>query len=165
MTTNFDVLVIGGGPAGMSASIAACDEGAKVAIVERDYRLGGILNQCIHNGFGLHYFGEELTGPEFSSRFINMLKDTSVEVLSNGMVLQLTKDKDVYVASSTGYKHLTAKAIILAMGCRERGRGAIGTPGDRCAGVFPAGTAQRYMNMDGFSVGKKVVILGSGDIG
>lgn len=162
----YELIIIGAGPAGLAAAVQAYKSGLKkVLIIERDNELGGVLNQCVHNGFGLHYFKEELTGPEFSSRFIEMLKSTDVEVLSNAMVLEINPQKQVKVACQEGYKTLQAQSVILAMGCRERGRGAIGTPGSRCSGIYPAGQAQRYMNMDGFSVGKRVVILGSGDIG
>lgn len=162
----YQLVIIGAGPAGLASAVQAYKSGLrKILIIERDNELGGVLNQCVHNGFGLHYFKEELTGPEFSNRFINMLKETTVEVLSNAMVLEISKDKKVKVACKDGYKTIETETIILAMGCRERGRGAIGTPGSRCAGVYAAGQAQRYMNMDGFSVGKRVVILGSGDIG
>jgi len=162
----YELIIIGAGPAGLAAAVESYKQGLrKILIIERDNELGGVLNQCIHNGFGLHYFKEELTGPEFSGRFIEMLKETSVEVLSNAMVLEINKDKEVFVSCIEGYKKLQTQSIILSMGCRERSRGAIGTPGSRCAGVYPAGTAQRYMNMDGFCVGKRVVILGSGDIG
>ena len=135
-------------------------------IVERDKELGGILNQCIHNGFGLHRFKEELTGPEYAGRFIEMLRDTGVEVLLDTMVLEINAQHQVHVISAArGYEVLESKSIVLAMGCRERTRGAIGIPGDRPAGVFTAGSAQRYLNMEGYMVGKRVVILGSGDIG
>ena len=162
----YDLIIIGAGPAGLAAAVEAYDAGLeKILLVERDKELGGVLNQCIHNGFGLHLFKEELTGPEFAGRFINALKNSNVEVLSEAMVLEISREREIKVVCPQGYKTLQAKAIILAMGCRERGRGAIGTPGTRPAGVFPAGTAQRYMNIDGYSVGTKVVILGSGDIG
>ncbi len=162
----YDLIIIGAGPAGLSAAVSATEAGLeKILLIERDKELGGILNQCIHNGFGLHLFKEELTGPEFAGRFIELLKNTNVEVLSDTMVLEITPDHKVKVINKDGYQTLEGKSVLLAMGCRERTRGAISTPGDRGAGVFTAGAAQRYMNMDGYCVGKRVVILGSGDIG
>ena len=163
----FDVVIIGGGPAGMAAALGAREEGASVAILERDDRLGGILNQCIHNGFGLHYFGEELTGPEYAKRFRDkVLADSGITVFLEAMVLSLTEDKVVRAISPTaGLMELEAGAIVLAMGCRERSAGAIALAGTRPAGIYTAGMAQRLSNVEGYLVGKEVVILGSGDIG
>ncbi len=163
----YDLIVVGGGPAGLAAACAAWDGGLRsILVVERDGELGGILNQCIHNGFGLHYFKEELTGPEYAGRFINLLGQTGVEVRPDTMTLEITPDRRVHmVGRDTGYRVEAAKSIILAMGCRERTRGAIAIPGTRPAGVYTAGAAQRYVNLEGRMPGKRVVILGSGDIG
>ena len=163
----YDLIVVGGGPAGLAAACAAWDNGLrKILIVERDHELGGILNQCIHNGFGLHYFKEELTGPEYAGRFIQLLGQTGVEVRLDAMVLEVTPDRQVHMVSKKeGYRVEQARSIVLAMGCRERTRGAIGIPGSRPAGVYTAGAAQRYVNMEGWLPGNRVVILGSGDIG
>lgn len=165
-TVEYDVAVIGGGPAGMAAALAANKRGAKTVVIERDVRLGGILNQCIHNGFGLHYFGEEMTGPEYAARFEGLLAQTETEVLLNSMVLGISREKELSVLSpEKGFEKIKAKSIVLAMGCRERTAGAIALAGTRPAGVYTAGQAQKICNIDGYLVGKEVVILGSGDIG
>lgn len=163
----YDIVIIGGGPAGLAAAIAAKKQGTDdILILERDGELGGILNQCIHNGFGLHTFKEELTGPEYAGRFIQQVKDLEIPYLLHTMVLHIDKDKNItYVNREEGMCQVQAKAIILAMGCRERSRGALNIPGYRPAGIFSAGTAQRLVNMEGYLPGRKVVILGSGDIG
>lgn len=162
-----DLVIIGGGSAGIAAAISASENGCNdILLLERDHELGGILLQCIHNGFGLHRFGEELSGPAYAERFVSMLDKTNVSVKTSSMVLSISSDKKVsYVNPIDGYVTVQAKAIILAMGCRERTRGAIAIPGFRPSGVWTAGTAQKYLNMEGYLVGKKVFILGSGDIG
>lgn len=187
----YDLTVIGAGPAGLAAAYEAHKNGVKkILIIERDKVAGGILNQCIHNGFGLHHFKEELTGPEYAARFIQMVKTTDIELLLDAMVLDINADisndesseKEIssnseinsnargiktisLVSPTTGYREIKSHAVILSMGCRERSRGAIGIPGSRPAGIFTAGTAQRLINCEGLMVGKRVVILGSGDIG
>ncbi|HXK72159.1 MAG TPA: FAD-dependent oxidoreductase [Clostridia bacterium] len=164
---NFNLVIIGGGPAGMAAALEAYDLGIKdIAILERDDSLGGILKQCIHNGFGLHVFKEELTGPEYALRFSEKVKDTDITVMLNTMVIGADNNKTMYAVNPEyGFMTIKAKAVILAMGCRERPRGALRIPGANVAGIFTAGTAQRFVNMEGILPGSKAVILGSGDIG
>lgn len=164
----FDVAIIGGGPAGMAAALSARRAGAEhVVILERDIELGGILQQCIHNGFGLHRFREELTGPGYAGRFIRLVaEDKNITVYTDTMVLEVTEDKTIWAVSpNQGLVQITAKAVVFTMGCRERTRGAIRIAGYRPSGVFTAGAAQRMVNMEGFLPGKNIVILGSGDIG
>ena len=161
------LVIVGGGPAGLAAAVSARKNGIDdVLILERDSSLGGILNQCIHNGFGLHTFKEELTGPEYADRYIQMTQEKKIPYKLNTIVINITKNKEVtYINETDGLVTIKADAIILAMGCRERPRGALNIPGYRPSGIYSAGTAQRLMNIDGYKVGKEIVILGSGDIG
>lgn len=161
-----DIAIIGAGPAGLAAAVAAHDSGVKdILVIERDSEPGGILNQCIHNGFGLHRFGVELTGPEYAGRYEDMLIGTGVKIQLGTMVIGIENRVISCVSKENGYEEISAGAIVLAMGCRERNRGPIFVPGDRGSGVFSAGSAQRYLNIEGYLVGRRIVILGSGDIG
>ena len=161
-----DIVIIGGGPAGMAAAVAAYDSGVHdVVIIDREEKLGGILKQCIHNGFGLHKLGKELTGPEYAAHYEKAVADRGIKVFYETMVTDISDDRTVTAQNSEGILKIEAKAVVLAMGCRERSRGALNIPGTRPAGVYSAGTAQKLINCMGYSVGKRVVILGSGDIG
>ncbi|MDF2674344.1 MAG: FAD-binding protein [Clostridiales bacterium] len=164
---NRELVIIGGGPGGLAAAIEARKNGIRdILVLERDKNLGGILQQCIHNGFGLHVFGEQLTGPEYAERFVDELKSLNIDYYNDTMVLNVSKDRVITaVNSKEGLMNINAKGIILAMGCRERTRGALNIPGARPSGIFTAGAAQRFINIEGYMVGKKAVILGSGDIG
>jgi NADPH-dependent 2,4-dienoyl-CoA reductase/sulfur reductase-like enzyme len=167
LSVKTEVAIIGGGPAGLAAALSCYRHGIRnIMILERDEHLGGILQQCIHNGFGLHWFGEELTGPEYAQRFIDEIRKTGISCLLNTMVIEIKEDKTIYAVNSrNGLMEIKANAVILAMGCRERTRGALRIPGGRPAGVYTAGMAQRLINIEGYMPGREVVILGSGDIG
>ena len=167
MNIKKDLVIVGGGPAGLAAAIGAREAGIEdLVILEREHQAGGILRQCIHNGFGLHRFGEELTGPEYAQRDINRAEELGLDIRCDTTVLSVDADRRVTcVSAERGVEVFEAGAVVLAMGCRERPRGALGTPGTRCAGVYTAGTAQRFVNLMGEMPGKRVVILGSGDIG